>query len=187
MNQMKNNNPPNIMIVGDYPNQMYEKMFLEYQPYNCRNTEFLNINTKQGLEQILVTFNLYGGREEYDWYDNLHFSHQNYFIVCFNALFPSSIYILEERWFPQIKKYAPKAPIILLGIHHQQNGSNYEKDVPLSQKEGNLLSKKLGSVCYIEMREDLSGIKTLFDILKNLIIKEDVETKNVQKTSCGLL
>jgi len=37
------------------------------------------------------------------------------FLVCFSVVRPTSLYNVRDKWLPEIRKYLPKVPIVLVG------------------------------------------------------------------------
>lgn len=37
------------------------------------------------------------------------------FLVCFSVVRPTSLYNVRDKWLPEVRKYLPKVPIVLVG------------------------------------------------------------------------
>ena len=84
---------------------------------------------------------------------------------------PSSFHNLKERWLPEIQKYNPKIPIVLVGTHCDLR-SNVEaiislknnRLVPIAQEQADTFAKRTGALCYVETSAlTQKNVKTVFD------------------------
>ena len=84
---------------------------------------------------------------------------------------PTSFHNLKERWLPEIRKYKPKVPILLVGTHCDLR-SNLEAIIslkntnrePIANKRAETLAKKHKALCYIETSAlTQKNVKTVFD------------------------
>ncbi|XP_057307945.1 rho-related BTB domain-containing protein 1-like isoform X1 [Hydractinia symbiolongicarpus] len=66
----------------------------------------------QGLQAQLRIWDTFGDHRK-----NLKFAYQNahVVVVCFSIGMASSLRSVNAKWYPEIKKYCPRAPIILVG------------------------------------------------------------------------
>jgi small GTP-binding protein len=46
----------------------------------------------------------------------LSYSNVDVFLLCFSLVNPTSLNNVTEKWCPELKKYARKVPIILVGL-----------------------------------------------------------------------
>ena len=84
---------------------------------------------------------------------------------------PSSFQNLKERWLPEIQKYKPRIPIVLVGTHCDLR-SNVEaiislknnRLVPIPKERAETFAKKTGALCYVETSAlTQKNVKTVFD------------------------
>lgn len=84
---------------------------------------------------------------------------------------PSSFLNLKQRWLPEIDKYKPTTPVVLVGTHCDLR-SNVEELIslknnrlgPISKDRAEALAKKSGAVCYVETSAlTLKNVKKVFD------------------------
>ena len=84
---------------------------------------------------------------------------------------PSSFLNLKQRWLPEIDKYKPTTPVVLVGTHCDLR-SNVEELIslknnrlgPISKDRAEALAKKSRAVCYVETSAlTLKNVKKVFD------------------------
>jgi len=107
----------------------------------------------QGVQAQLRIWDTFGDHEK-----NRRFAYQNAHVVilCFSIGMPSSLRNVNAKWYPEIKKYAPRASIILVGTQ---------------------LDRRHTDPCVFKC---LTNFTTLTDILKNDL--HDLKGKSKRQT-----
>lgn len=142
----------------------------EYQP-----TLFDNYAATVFIEERPFHFSLFdtAGKEDYDRLRVISYMNCDVFLVCFAIDDPESLKSVETNWVPELRRYLPKTPFILVGTRADRRDDCAENKVEtaaqVSYKQAMAVSNKVGSVCYVEC-SSLSG-----DGIQDLI-KETVET-----------
>lgn len=84
---------------------------------------------------------------------------------------PSSFYNVKARWLPEINKYKPTTPFVLVGTHCDLR-SNVEtlielknnRMIPITREQAEILARKNNAVCYVETSAlTLKNVKKVFD------------------------
>lgn len=64
---------------------------------------------------------------------------------------------VKEKWVPELREYAPKVPIILVGlqsdernVHPMKWSQGSQKSKPIKTEEGEMLARKIGAKKYME-------------------------------------
>ena len=85
---------------------------LEYIP-----TVFDNFETDKQVDGKPVHLTLWdtAGQEEYNNIRPLSYPETNVFLVCFSVEATSSFDNIASKWLPELKKYEPNAPFIVVG------------------------------------------------------------------------
>ncbi|KAM9410282.1 ras homolog family member Ua isoform 2-T2 [Pholidichthys leucotaenia] len=55
------------------------------------------------------------GQDEFDKLRPLCYTSADVFLLCFSIVSPTSFQNVPEKWVPEIRKYAPLAPVVLVG------------------------------------------------------------------------
>ena len=93
------------------------------------------------------------------------------FIVCFSVVSPTSFANVELKWLPEIRRYSPRVPVILVGTHMDLE-TNVDEIIRLSNINQEMVTmeraldfvKKAGMVCYIETSAlTQKNMKSVFD------------------------
>lgn len=130
-------------------------------PVGDRNVT-LNLFDTAGIPIYHILFPiLCVGQEDYDRLRPLSYSNASVFLVCFSITSKSSLENAEDKWVPELRKYAPSVPFILVGTQadRRQNGSPRF----VTQKEGIAMAKKLGAAEYVECSaKTRDGLRDVF-------------------------
>ena len=77
-------------------------------------------------------------------------------LLCFSLVNPASYEHVRDKWKPELDKFAPDVPILLVGLCREQR-ENFSQDAkhddesrPISESEGKALAKSIGVRDYIE-------------------------------------
>ena len=92
------------------------------------------------------------GSEEYDNLRPMYYKNVNVFIICFSILSRTHFDRVKSHWISEIKPYAKKAHIILVGTKSDRRGTIPES-LPItevSKEEGETMAKHIGAESYIE-------------------------------------
>ena len=87
----------------------------------------------------------------------LAYPQTNIFLLCFNLVDQISFQNVKEKWVPELREFAPKIPIILVGlqsdernVHPMKWSQGSQKSKPIKTEEGELLARKIGAKKYME-------------------------------------
>ncbi|XP_065919124.1 uncharacterized protein [Dysidea avara] len=98
-------------------------------------------------------------------YGRLSYPNTDVFVVCFSVVDPESLQSVIEKWIPEITKYSPGVPFLLVGTKiddPEANKKPYEKYLNLTTIEE--LAEVIGAVKYVECSAlTQKGLKTVFD------------------------
>nr|KAJ3419196.1 hypothetical protein HK105_007275 [Polyrhizophydium stewartii] len=98
-----------------------------------------------------------GGAEEYDRLRPLSYPNTSFFLLCFAVDDPESFERIESLFVPELKRFAPGVPIILVGLRvdlrsdsqHQQR--LLDRGVfPYTFTQGLHLAERIGAARYME-------------------------------------
>jgi len=83
----------------------------EYIPTVCDGSANVTVDGKPCNLRLWDT----AGLEKYDRLRPLSYFQTDVFIICFSLVSHASFQNVENKWSPEIRRYAPDAPIILVG------------------------------------------------------------------------
>ena len=87
----------------------------------------------------------------------ISYSEANIFLLCFSVVCPDTLTNLKERWVPELRRYSPSTPILLVGTktdlrHSARTVSKLVENghQPVYEKAGQQLARKVGAISYVE-------------------------------------
>ncbi|KAJ7950709.1 Rac-like GTP-binding protein [Quillaja saponaria] len=98
------------------------------------------------------------------------------FLLTFSLIDRHSFENIRRKWMPEIKRYEPSAPIVLVGTKQDlRNSKQYLLDHPeactISKKEGKKLKKEIGAAAYIECSSETNkNVSAVFDAAISLVL-----------------
>ena len=138
------------------------------------------------------------GQEDYDRLRPLSYPQTDVFLICFSIVNPTSFDNVREKWYPEIRHYCPKTPIILVGtmldlrknaeadnINNDFRTLNKAKATQVNQLQALALAKDIGAVKYLECSAlTQKGLKNVFDEAIRVVL---VPTKTEpEQRKCGI-
>eukprot|EP00689_Sawyeria_marylandensis_P002516 EC823981.1.p1 GENE.EC823981.1~~EC823981.1.p1 ORF type:complete len:174 (+),score=62.37 EC823981.1:136-657(+) len=136
---------------------------------------------------ITLSFYDSGNAEEYDKMRPSLYPGTDVIVICFSLFNKHSFENVENYFFPEIKKYIPDVPFVIIGtkldIKNDPKELNYLKDrneTLIPPALANNLCKKLKGYKYCEISSKSGeGMKEAFD----MIIEAGLSKQNQQKDS----
>jgi GTPase SAR1 family protein len=114
--------------------------------------------------------------------------------MCFSVDNPDSYLNVQDKWAPEIKKYCPKVPIILVGNKIDlRNDKNVIKSLmktkrePIKHEQGLEMANKIGACTYLECSaKRKEGIQVIFETAARVVLKAGCSRK-LKKRKCKIL
>lgn len=116
------------------------------------------------------------GEEDYDALRRLSYPETDVFLICFSLVNPASFEHVSAMWHPELRKFCPNTPIILVGtqLDLRDGGVNSlskwtlipPKRYPprVTSQEGQTMANEIGAVTYLECSADTEqGVEAVFD------------------------
>jgi len=111
------------------------------------------------------------GQEDYDKFRSLSYPDTDCFLICYAVNSPASFENVKSKWHPEVRHFAPRAPIVLVGTKLDLRGDlgEIEKLDRMGQKfveksKAEELAREVGALEYWEcsaLTQD--GLKHVFD------------------------
>jgi len=132
------------------------------------------------------------GQEEYDRLRPLSYPQTDVFLVCFSVVNPTSFENVKDKWIPELRRYNPKTPVILVGtkIDLRDDEGIIERlrrtnQVPIRHWQGEARSCEIGAIKYVECSALTQvGLKNVFDEAITAVL---VPQKKPKKKNCTVL
>uniref|UniRef100_A0A1A9UT66 Uncharacterized protein n=1 Tax=Glossina austeni TaxID=7395 RepID=A0A1A9UT66_GLOAU len=124
------------------------------------------------LDGERVALNLWDtrGQEKYESIRELSYQNTNVFLMCFSLIDPISFANIQDKWLPEVRRYCPMTPILLVGTKLDLRSDRKTKKelcakklVPITHCEGSLKAKEIFALKYLECSAlTLSGVDAVF-------------------------
>ena len=120
------------------------------------------------------------GQEGYARIRCLSYPHTNVFLLCYSIEEPSSFVNVTNRWIPELSKYKPDAPIILVGLRSDVR-ANADRISQLREKGYDLISyeeaercaKSISAAAYVECSAlTRTNVKNVFEMAIDTAVKD---------------
>ena len=120
------------------------------------------------------------GQEEYDRLRPLSYANASVFLICFSVVNAVSFDNITAKWYPEVIHYCPDIPQILVGtkMDLRADFKNEGKET-ISTEQGELLSKKIRAVKYMECSAKTGeSLKSVFDEAIKSVLFSPKKRKN---------
>jgi len=118
------------------------------------------------------------GQEDYDKVRHASYRDSDIALLLFSVVSPASYENLKGKWFPEVRKFCPDIPIILVGTKNdlrndeaqlQKLSKNNKK--PITEEDAWSLVKKYSAVTYVECSSvNQSGVRDVFfEVLRTFL------------------
>jgi len=111
------------------------------------------------------------GQEDYDRLRPLSYPDADVILICFSVDSPDSLRNVHEKWYPEVRHFCPKVPIILVGnkadLRSDENivaQLTASKQQPVDSDEGREVASRIAAAAYIECSARTNeGVRELFE------------------------
>jgi len=155
----------------------------EYVP-----TTFESYATNIRIEGQVVSLSILDtpGQEDFDEQRATTYNDVDVFIVCFAVDNVISYDNVKSKWYPEIRKYCPKTPLVLVGMKKDLRNSidsqqlGFEARKLVSYQEGLALSSEIQAIKYLECSSlDREGLDEIFK--ESIVAFQQDQTKPVRE------
>ncbi|XP_077294609.1 ras-like GTP-binding protein RhoL [Arctopsyche grandis] len=152
---------------------------LEYIPTIFDNyAEYMTVDGKK----FKITFWDTAGQEDYERLRPLSYPNTDCFILCYSVNSRASYENVNLKWFPELKKFSPMTPIILVGTKKDLRVPNINTNITVAK--GKRLKKEINAASFFECSA-LTG-EGLREVFVEAV--RTVKNKNTMKSKlCTLL
>lgn len=122
-------------------------------------------------------------QEKYDTLRPLTYPETDIFLLCFNVTSPTSFEKVKKKWFPEVERYCPGVPFIIMGT---QVDLREREQHAFSREAGERLAKELGAVKYVECSaQTVAGLKEVFQ--EAIVAALERPNSKKKRTECVIL
>ncbi|KAL7674268.1 hypothetical protein ACOME3_000547 [Neoechinorhynchus agilis] len=126
------------------------------------------------------------GQEDYDRLRPLSYPQTDVFLLCFSLTNVASFTNITMKWLPEIKRYCPKTPFILVGTKVDLRDSDRttnrrETGKIITREQGQNLAKKICAHAYIECSAlTKQNLRLVFDVAIDCTTNQNYRKKSGQ-------
>ncbi|KAK0052280.1 ras-related protein Rac1, partial [Biomphalaria pfeifferi] len=116
--------------------------------------------TSMGGKSYVISLFDTAGQEEYIHLRALSYVNSDVFLLCYSVATPESLRDAQDKWIPEIRKYCPNTPVILVGTQidlrdeaqptKPQRNTAKGPPVFISTKDGVHAATKMNLDTYVE-------------------------------------
>lgn len=115
------------------------------------------------------------GQEEYDRLRPLSYPNTDVFLVAYSVDSPTSLKNVESVWIPELRKFSPRTPIVLVGtkVDMREQHEMYTNIQFLTKEDGNEVASNIGAAGHMECSAlNEKGLKKVFDKLVTVALED---------------
>ncbi|KAB2070350.1 hypothetical protein ES319_A08G150300v1 [Gossypium barbadense] len=115
------------------------------------------------------------------------------FLLAFSLISRPSYENVSKKWVPELRHYAPRAPIVLVGTKLDlRDDRRFHFDYPgactISTEQGLELKKQIGALAYIECSSKTQqNVKAVFDAAIKVVLQPAKKKKQKKRTGICLV
>lgn len=87
------------------------------------------------------------GQEDYERLRPLSYPQTDVFLICFSLVDPMSLENVTKKWVPEIRRYSPHVPVMLIGTKLDLRP---DSQVKVTHQEGQQVAREIGATAYLE-------------------------------------
>ena len=161
-------------------------------PRDYVNTIFNTYTKQMTVNKRSMKLSLWdtAGKPENDRIRPLAYPDTDVFLLCFALDCSDSFVNIQEKWLPEIRRFCPKTPVILVGTKKDLRCNLIQKHEHISTEEGKHLAKKHAMFDYVECSANTSaGVREVFETAVRAVQYSAKERKRERKrkASCTIL
>ncbi|MBA0709524.1 hypothetical protein Goshw_029403 [Gossypium schwendimanii] len=153
-------------------------------------TVFDNFSANVMVDGQTVNLGLWdtAGQEDYNRLRPLSYRGADVFLLAFSLISRPSYENVSKKWVPELRHYAPRAPIVLVGTKLDlRDDRQFHLDYPgactISTEQGLELKKQIGALAYIECSSKTQqNVKAVFDAAIKVVLQPAKKKKQKKRT-----
>ncbi|KAL5729168.1 Rac-like GTP-binding protein arac7 [Ranunculus cassubicifolius] len=162
-------------------------------------TVFDNFSANVAVDGNVVNLGLWdtAGQEDYSRLRPLSYRGADVFVLAFSLLSRASYENVLKKWMPELQRFAPNVPIILVGTKLDlRDSTSYLVDHSgssiVTSAQGEELRKQIGAAAYIECSSKTQqNVKAVFDTAIKVVLqpprRKEVMTKKRRRSGISVM
>ncbi|KAF9614367.1 hypothetical protein IFM89_018242 [Coptis chinensis] len=162
-------------------------------------TVFDNFSANVSVDGNIVNLGLWdtAGQEDYSRLRPLSYRGADIFVLAFSLLSRASYENVFKKWMPELHRFAPNVPIVLVGTKLDlRDSKGYLVDQMnsgvITSAQGEELRKQIGAAAYIECSSKTQqNVKAVFDTAIKAILqpprRKDMMMKKRRRSGCSVM
>ncbi|KAL4334779.1 hypothetical protein GQ457_07G040330 [Hibiscus cannabinus] len=157
-------------------------------------TVFDNFSANVAVDGSIVNLGLWdtAGQEDYSRLRPLSYRGADIFALAFSLISRASYENVLKKWMPELRRFAPDVPIVLVGTKLDLRDDAYLADQLgsniITSAQGEELRKQIGAAAYIECSSKTQqNVKAVFDTAIKVVLqpprRKEVERKKRRPSS----
>ncbi|KAK8550269.1 hypothetical protein V6N13_118789 [Hibiscus sabdariffa] len=157
-------------------------------------TVFDNFSANVAVDGSIVNLGLWdtAGQEDYSRLRPLSYRGADIFALAFSLISRASYENVLKKWMPELRRFAPDVPIVLVGTKLDLRDDAYLADQLgsniITSAQGEELRKQIGAAAYIECSSKTQqNVKAVFDTAIKVVLqpprRKEVERKKRRRSS----
>lgn len=152
-------------------------------------TVFDNFSANVAVDGNVVNLGLWdtAGQEDYSRLRPLSYRGADVFVLAFSLLSRASYENVLKKWMPELQRFAPNVPIVLVGTKLDlRDSKGYSVDHTgssvITSAQGEELRKQIGATAYIECSSKTQqNVKAVFDTAIKVVLQPPRRKETVVK------
>ncbi|GAB4852605.1 Rac-like GTP-binding protein arac7 [Ancistrocladus abbreviatus] len=163
-------------------------------------TVFDNFSANVAVDGSIVNLGLWdtAGQEDYSRLRPLSYRGADIFVLAFSLISRASYENVLKKWMPELRRFAPNVPIVLVGTKLDLREERGYADVTgsniITSAQGEELRKQIGAAAYIECSSKTQqNVKAVFDTAIKVVLqpprRKEVKArrKRRRRSGCSVL
>ena len=143
-----------------------------------------------GIKVELAIWDMLTGLKNYETLWQMSYSDTDVILLCFSIGSPDSLDSIPEIWMPELMKFCPDVPIILVGNKKDlQNDPKTIKELakmkqePVKPEDGRTMAEKINAFAYLECSaKNKEGVREVFETVTRAALQVKKSKKEKKKT-----
>ena len=127
------------------------------------------------------------GKEDFDELRPLSYPDTDVILMCFSIDSPASLENIREKWMPEVKRFCPNVPIILVGNKKDLRNDSItieklgkKKQEPVKPEEGRIMAETINAFAYLECSaKSKKGVREVFETATRAALQVQKKKKKV--------